>query len=97
MFREQAKQAMSLHLGEAIASEMYDGDGITLVDTTPADGVPDRPSSSLLRAKSTADFDEQGRSYQSKTFLVDISSGSVSTNSLKSNNRTSGSIRVAWA
>jgi hypothetical protein len=50
-----------------------------------SDGVPDRPSSSALRAKSTAAFDEQRRVYQEKTFSVDPSNGNVSTNSLITN------------
>jgi RHS repeat-associated protein len=69
------------NLGQAIVSEMYDGDGITITSTS---GVPNRPSSSLLRAKSTAEYDELGRVYQSKTFSVDPSSGSVSSNALQS-------------
>jgi hypothetical protein len=70
------------NLGQAIATERYDGDGVTVTSTS---GVPDRPSSSLLRAKSTADNDERGRVYQAKTFSVDQSSGSVSSNALATN------------
>src|SRR5262249_5984839 len=67
------------NLGEAIAQETYDGDGVTVTTTG---GVPNRPSASLLRSKSTTDFDELGRAYQSKTFSVDPSTGAVSTNAL---------------
>src|SRR5262249_54044338 len=67
------------NLGEAIAQETYDGDGVTVTTTG---GVPNRPSASLLRSKSTTDFDELGRAYQSKTFSVDPSTGAVSTNPL---------------
>src|SRR5262249_40213127 len=47
--------------------------------------VPDKPSSSLLRARSTASYDDQGRVYQSKTYSVDPSSGSISTYALTTN------------
>jgi hypothetical protein len=72
------------NLGQPIVSEMYDGDGLSIATDANSDGVPDRPSSSALRAKSTADFDELGRVYQSKTFSVDPANGNVSTNSLVS-------------
>ncbi len=72
------------NLGETIAAEQYDGDGVTITDAN-SDGVPDKPSSSLLRARSTASFDDQGRLYRTQTFSVDQSTGSVSTNSLASN------------
>ncbi|MBO0696925.1 MAG: RHS repeat protein, partial [Zavarzinella sp.] len=72
------------NLGEAIASEMYDGDGLSITADADSDGVPDRPSASALRAKSTADYDELGRAYQSKTFSVDPANGTVSTNALVS-------------
>ncbi len=73
------------NLSQAIVSEQYDGDGLSITTDATSDGVPDRPSSGSLRAKSTSDFDEQGRVYIAKTFSVDPSSGSVSTNSLASN------------
>jgi RHS repeat-associated protein len=72
------------NLGQAIVSEQYDGDGLSITTDANSDGVPDRPSSGALRAKSTADFDELGRDYQDKTFSVDPSTGSVSTNALVS-------------
>ncbi|MBY0526198.1 MAG: hypothetical protein K2R98_22580 [Gemmataceae bacterium] len=72
------------NLGQAIASEQYDGDAVTLVDANN-DGVPDKPLASLLRARETNDFDDQGRAFQSHVFLVDQSTGAVSTTSLTSN------------
>jgi len=70
------------NLGQVIASEMYDGDGVTITTTN---GVPDKPSSSLRRSRSETNFDEQGRAYQSKTFSVDPTNGNISTNALTSN------------
>ncbi|MBO0697189.1 MAG: RHS repeat protein [Zavarzinella sp.] len=72
------------NLGQAIVSERYDGDGLSITTDADSNGVPDRPSSSAVRAKSTADFDELGRDYQDKTFSVDPSNGAVSTNALVS-------------
>jgi len=43
-----------------VATDVYDGDGVTVADTA---GVPDQPSASLLRARSTTDYDDQGRVY----------------------------------
>src|SRR5262249_26032424 len=44
-----------------------------------------KPSASLLRARSTASYDDQKRVYQAKVFSVDQSTGSVSTNALTRN------------
>ena len=70
------------NLGQVVATEMYDGDAVSITTDGNTDGVPDRPSSSALRAKTTAAFDELGRVYRAKTFSVDPSSGSVSSNAL---------------
>lgn len=72
------------NLGQIIASERYDGDNVTIADGNN-DGVPDKPAASLIRARSTASFDEQGRPYRTQTFSVDQSSGAISSNSLTSN------------
>src|SRR5262249_31558815 len=40
------------NLGEATQTRLYDGDGVSLVDTTPADGVPDAPAATNLAAQS---------------------------------------------
>ncbi|MBL8797111.1 MAG: hypothetical protein JNM56_24635 [Planctomycetia bacterium] len=71
------------NLGEAVEVDQYDGDGVTLVDAD-GDGVPDKPDASLLRAQSTAEYDDQGRVFRSHVFLVDQSTGAVSTDSLTS-------------
>ena len=44
--------------------------------------MPNKPSSSLLRAYVTTDYDDQGRVYQTNTYDVDPSTGSVSTYAL---------------
>lgn len=58
-------------------------DKLDIIDTND-DGVPDRPSSSLLRAKSTTSYDGRDRAFRVQTYSVDPSSGivgnSVSTN-----------------
>ena len=56
------------NLGEATASYQYDGDNVSVTTTS---GVPNQPSSSLLRAKSTAAYDEQGRVYETKGARTD--------------------------
>lgn len=72
------------NLGNAVATEMFDGDTLSITTDSNTDGVPDRPTASALRAKSTTDFDELNRPYQSNTFSVNPSSGTVSSNSLVS-------------
>jgi len=85
------------NLNEAVAREQYDGDNVTIADSN-SDGVPDKPSSSLLRARSTTDFDEQRRAYRTSVFSVDQSDGTVSSNSLKTDswfNRRGFTIKVS--
>lgn len=65
------------NLGEPIEEDQYDGDGIALSTLGYSDGVPVAPSSSLLRAKSTSSYDDQGRVYESNSYSVNQSSGSV--------------------
>jgi YD repeat-containing protein len=54
---------------------------VTISDSN-SDGMPDKPSSSLLRAYSTASYDDQGRVYQAQTFSVNQSTGAISSNAL---------------
>jgi YD repeat-containing protein len=56
------------NLGEVTATSQYDGDGVTI---TTSNGVPNKPSSSLLRAYATAAYDDEGRVYLASTFSVD--------------------------
>jgi RHS repeat-associated protein len=67
------------NLSEVTALSQFDGDAVTITSTG---GVPNKPSSSLLRAYVTNAYDEQGRVYETKTFSVDPSSGTVSTYAL---------------
>jgi RHS repeat-associated protein len=67
------------NLDEIVSQEQYDGDGVTI---TVTNGVPDRPAANLLRAKATTSYDDQGRVFQTNTYSVDQSNGTVSTNSL---------------
>ncbi len=71
------------NLDEAVSNEVYDGDAVAIVDAG-GDGVPDRPTASLLRGKTVASHDELGRAYKTETYSVDPSTGSVSTSALTS-------------
>src|SRR5262249_48705015 len=70
------------NLGEVTTLQRYDGDGVPI---TSSSGVPQAPSSSLLRAQTTYAYDDQGRVYQTQTYSVNPSSGSVSTYALTTN------------
>jgi RHS repeat-associated protein len=73
------------NLGEVTTAQVYDGDGVTLVDTTPSDGVPDAPAQSRLRAQTDIAYDEQGRAYQTKVHSVDPTTGGLSSATLTTN------------
>src|SRR5438876_5347851 len=49
------------NLDEAVVQQQYDGDGVTI---SSSNGVPQPPNANLLRARSTAAYDDQGRVYQ---------------------------------
>ena len=70
------------NLNQAIAREYYDGD---TVEITATNGVPNRPPSGRLRAKTTTEFDEQGRVFRTYTFSVNQDTGEVAANRLQSN------------
>jgi RHS repeat-associated protein len=72
------------NLNQVVAQEQYDGDGVSITDAN-SDGVPDKPSSSLLRARSANSFDEQGRTYRTQVYSVNQSSGSISSDALTTN------------
>src|SRR5207244_952499 len=72
------------NLDQAVTEEQYDGDGVTPTDADN-DGVPDQPDASLMRARTTNEFDDQGRVFRTHVFGVDPSDGTVSTNSLSTN------------
>ncbi len=64
-----------------IADYTYDGDGVTIVDADN-NGVPDKPSDSLLRAETETDYDNRGRVFRSTVYSVNPSTGSESSNGL---------------
>jgi YD repeat-containing protein len=70
------------NLSEATAIDHYDGDGVSITSTN---GVPNPPSSSLLREHRTISYDDQRRIYLLQVFSVDQSTGAISTNSLNTN------------
>lgn len=72
------------NLSEIIASEQYDGDGVSIGDVN-MDAVPDKPAASLLRARQMSEFDDQGRGFRSHVYSVDQTNGVISNNSLTSN------------
>jgi RHS repeat-associated protein len=73
------------NLGEVTTAQVYDGDGVTLVDTTPSDGVPDAPAQSRLRAQTDIAYDDRGRVYQTNVHSVDPTSGGMSSATLATN------------
>jgi YD repeat-containing protein len=70
------------NLGEVTTAQQYDGDGVTI---TTSGGVPQAPSSSLLRAQASYAYDDQGRVYQTQVYSVNPSSGAVSSTALTTN------------
>jgi YD repeat-containing protein len=67
------------NLSEVVTQEQFDGDGVTITSTA---GVPNPPSSSLLRAKTTTLYDNLGEVYQSNVWSVNPTTGAVSTYAL---------------
>jgi RHS repeat-associated protein len=68
-------------IGEVIAVDRYDGDGVTI--TTPSgQAFPSKPSASLLRAYSTTAFDDQQRPYANVVYSVNQSGGTISSTGL---------------
>ncbi len=70
------------NLNEITEVERFDGDGVTITSTG---GVPNAPSSSLLRAETVSNFDNRGRVYQTIVYDVNQSSGAVSSTGLTTN------------
>jgi RHS repeat-associated protein len=67
------------NLNQTLASYVYDGDGVTITSTA---GVPNQPNSSLLRAKSSADYNDQGRVFKSTQYEVDQTTGTIGSGTL---------------
>ncbi len=71
------------NLGEATTRYRYDGDGLTI--SVSSTGIATTSDSSKLRAETVASYDDQGRMYQSQTYSVDQSAGTLSSNTLTTN------------
>jgi hypothetical protein len=65
------------NLDEATEQQTFDGDTAQLSTLGSTAGVPNAPSSSLLRSEATQSYDDQGRVYASTVFSVDPSTGTV--------------------
>src|SRR5579884_4311104 len=70
------------NLGEITEVQRYGGDGVTI---TVSGGVPQAPSSSLLRAQTVTAYDDQQRVYQTIVYDVNQSTGAVSSTGLTTN------------
>jgi RHS repeat-associated protein len=70
------------NLSEPTQVQSYDGDTVTL---SFSGGVPQAPSSSLLRAQTNTSYDDEGRVYLSQTYSVNPSTGAVSSTALSTN------------
>jgi RHS repeat-associated protein len=70
------------NLGERTAQSHFDGDTIAVTTTG---GVPQKPSSGLLRAYQQFAFDDQQRLYQTSVYSVDQSTGTLSSTALVTN------------
>jgi len=73
------------NLNRQLEIDHYDGDGIT---PTISGGVVSMPSgsSSALRSKTVANYDDQNRPYQKLVYSIDQSNGTVSSTALTTNN-----------
>jgi RHS repeat-associated protein len=70
------------NLNQATLVQRYDGDGVTI---TTVNGVPQAPAASLLRAQIAYVYDDEGGIYQTQTFSMDPSSGTVAPTPLTEN------------
>src|SRR5262249_49154612 len=70
------------NLNQATLVQRYDGDGVTI---TTVNGVPQAPAASLLRAQIAYVYDDEGGIYQTQTFRMDPSSGTVAPTPLTEN------------
>ncbi|MCW2892950.1 MAG: repeat-associated core domain protein, partial [Actinomycetia bacterium] len=59
------------NLGEVIETQQYDGDTVKLVTLGYTAGVPNAPSSSLLRAQTCSSYDDRGNVYETLVYGVD--------------------------
>ena len=71
------------NLSRIVGESVFDGDGVTIVDST-SDGVPDKPSTALLRSYTTSSYDSQDRVYRTQALQVDQATGAIATTPVKS-------------
>jgi RHS repeat-associated protein len=71
------------NLSRAVGESVFDGDGVTIVDST-SDGLPDKPSTALLRSYTTSSYDSQDRLYRTQALQVDQATGAIATTPVKS-------------
>ena len=62
------------NLSEVVAVERYDGDNLTV---TVSNGVPNRPPESARRARTATLYDDQSRAYESDTYNVSQTTGTL--------------------
>ncbi|HEV2292459.1 MAG TPA: RHS repeat-associated core domain-containing protein [Tepidisphaeraceae bacterium] len=81
------------NLGQFTAEERYDGDDVRVgdgdndgipdaLDVNDADGVPDRIADGNRRAKTSMEYDEQGRLFRSTVHSVNQSTGATTSGGL---------------
>jgi RHS repeat-associated protein len=70
------------NLGRVIAWRDYDGDQVTITDAN-ADGVPDAPAASLLRAWYETFYDERGHVFRTRQHEVNPVTGAVGLHPLQ--------------
>jgi RHS repeat-associated protein len=70
------------NLDETVLVQQYEGDGVSL---SMANGVPQPPDPSLLRAQTAYAYDDQGRVYQELVYDVNPSTGAMSSTALITN------------
>lgn len=70
------------NLGRCTTYSLYDGDQIIM---TFSGGVPQKPTSSRRRAQTETFYDEEGKAYQTKSYSVNQSDGTLSSSALTTN------------
>jgi RHS repeat-associated protein len=67
---------------QVILQDRYDGDGVDMNLFLDANGIPQTQYQSLRRARTTTEYDDQGRVFSTHTFSVNQTNGAVSSTSL---------------
>ncbi len=72
--------------GQATEVDQYDGDTISLASLGATSGLPNAPSSSLLRVRSNTSYDDQSRPYLQQQYDINQSTGALVTSTPLSTN-----------